>query len=105
MQQIQVTIKPGENFTAAGLMKRYADQTPGVQFHPDLWGEHELTIKGTAYRHHHWSITGAVVTLHLLEADRYRSINIMCRQCLRCAVDCQGTTEKVWTGCVGRVIG
>ena len=104
MQQIQVTIKPGENFTAASLMRRYVDRTPGAQLIPNRWGEYELTIKGTVYLYHHWSVSGEVVTLYLLEADRYRAVNPMCRGCLRLAADCQGTTEKVWTGCTGRVI-
>lgn len=108
MQEVKIAIAPGENFTAAGLMKRYADQTPGVEFRRSYWGETELWIDGTAYRHHHWSITAEDgverVTLHLLDAGTYQSINSMCRTCTRCAVDCKGTTENVWTGCTGRAV-
>lgn len=71
MKEIKIKVDPGENFTAAGLMKRYADQTPGVMFGRSYFGEAELTQDGKKYRYHHWSITsenGAeVVTLYLQE--------------------------------------
>ena len=56
MKQITVTVQHGENFTAAGLMKRYADQT-GAEFRRSCYGAVELVIDGKPYQYHHWSIT------------------------------------------------
>lgn len=71
MIQIKLTVSRGENFTPASLMKRYADQTPGVIFHRGYWGAALLAIGSRNYEYHHWSITaenGAeVVTLHCRE--------------------------------------
>ena len=72
MREIKIEVDPRENFTAASLMKRYADQTPGVEFGRSCWGQSMLTIEGMAYIYHHWSVTGdngaAVVTLYLERA-------------------------------------
>jgi len=56
MKQIQVKVSNGENFTAAGLMKRYADQT-GAIYRNSLWGAAELIIDAVSYQYHHWNIT------------------------------------------------
>lgn len=68
MKQITVTARHGENFTVAGLMKRYADQT-GAEFRRSCYGAAELVIDGKPYQYHHWSITAEngteAVTLHL----------------------------------------
>lgn len=68
MKQITVTVQYGENFTAAGLMKRYADQT-GAEFRRSCYGAAELVIDGKPYQYHHWSITAEngteAVTLYL----------------------------------------
>ena len=70
MKQIQLQAARGENFTPAGLMKRYADQT-GTEFRRSFWGAAELVIEGRFYQYHHWSITAEndveTVTLHLEE--------------------------------------
>ena len=70
MKEITVTVQHGENFTAAGLMKRYADQT-GAEFRRGCYGAAELVIEGKPYQYHHGSITaenGAEsVTLYLEE--------------------------------------
>jgi hypothetical protein len=72
MQKIIVQVSHGENFTAAGLMKRYANQN-GVAFQRSRWGDAELVIGGKAYRYHHWSITANnkndLVTLYLERAN------------------------------------
>ena len=69
MMHIKITVHPGENFTAAGLMKRYADHHAGVEFRKNCWGTAELVIDGKPYRYHHWSVSaenGAdFVTLYL----------------------------------------
>lgn len=68
MRQIKITVQHGENFTAAGLMKQYADQT-GAEFQRSCCGAAELVIDGKPYQYHHWSITAEngteTVTLHL----------------------------------------
>ena len=70
MKQITVTVQHGENFTAASLMKRYANQT-GAEFRRGFWGAAELVIDGITYHYHHWSVTtenGAeTITLFLEE--------------------------------------
>ena len=70
MKQITVTVQHGENFTAAGLMKRYADQT-GAEFRRSCYGAAGLVIDGKPYQYHHWSITAEngteAVTLYLRE--------------------------------------
>lgn len=104
MKKIEITVDPGENFTPAGLMKRYADQTPGVEFQRSVYGNAKLSIQGTAYHYHHWQITGEAVTLYLLERARYESINNMCRCCIRLDQDCEGTSCQTWTGCVRREV-
>ena len=71
MKEIKVSVRHGENFTAASLMKRYADQT-GTEFRRSLWGAAELIIEGEKYQYDHWSVTsenGAdVVTLYLVSS-------------------------------------
>ena len=57
MQEIKIYVNPSENFTPAGLMKRYADQTPNVVFNRGHWGAAQLTIAGSVYEYHHWGIT------------------------------------------------
>jgi hypothetical protein len=70
MKEIKLTVSPSENFTASSLMHRYANQNTGSKFYRSNFGEALLTIEGTAYRYHHWSITAAnaadVVTLYLM---------------------------------------
>lgn len=70
MNQVKITVQRGENFTAASLMKRYANQT-GAEFRRSFWGAAELVIDGIAYQYHHWSVTaenGAeTITLFLEE--------------------------------------
>lgn len=74
MKRIQITVKRGENFSPASLMKRYADITPGAEFCRGRWGGALLVIAGTPYTYHHWSITAEdgneVVTLYLEEGGR-----------------------------------
>ena len=74
MKQIQIQAARGENFTPAGLMKRYADQT-GTEFRRSFWGAAELVIEGRFYQYHHWRITaenGAeIVTLFLEEVIKH----------------------------------
>jgi hypothetical protein len=69
MKNIKITVRHGENFTAASLMKRYADQTR-AEFRRSLFGAAELIIDGEKYQYDHWSVTsenGAdVVTLYLI---------------------------------------
>lgn len=71
MKTIKVSIRHGENFTAASLMKRYADQTR-TEFRRSLFGSAELIIDGEKYQYDHWSVTsenGAdVVTLYLISS-------------------------------------
>lgn len=71
MIQIKVTVSRGENFTPSGLMKRYADETPGAEFRRSYFGNALLQIGDKAYSYHHWSITAEngcdLVTLHLQE--------------------------------------
>ena len=57
VQEITIYVNPSENFTPAGLMKRYADNTPGVGFKRGYFGEAQLTIDGSTYDYHHWGIT------------------------------------------------
>lgn len=106
MKEIRIQVDPRENFTPAGLMKRYADQTAGVQFGRSYWGTAQLTINGNVYEYHHWSITAEkgvpTVTLYLLEVKTRQSLNIMCLSCPGLGNGCDGTTEKVWTGCAMR---
>lgn len=99
MKEIQITTTPGENFTPAGLMQRYAKQTPGVEFQRSVYGTAKLSIEGWAYCYHHWKITGETVTLYLLERERYEDLNPMCRNCIRLDQDCEGTSCQTWTGC------
>ena len=70
MKQIRIQTARGENFTPAGLMKRYADQT-GTEFRRSPWGIAQLVIAGQFYKYHHWSITATndteTVTLYLEE--------------------------------------
>ena len=72
MKQIQITVQRGENFTAASLMKRYADQT-GAEFRRRFWGAAELVIDDNAYHYHHWSVTAEngteTITLFLEEVS------------------------------------
>lgn len=104
MKEIQITTTPGENFTPAALMQRYAKQTPGVEFQRSVYGNAKLSIKGCAYCYHHWEISGDVVTLYLLERERYESLNPMCRNCTELDKGCEGSTCPTWTGCVYREI-
>lgn len=73
MKEIQIKVDPGENFTPAGLMQRYAKQTPGVEFDRSFWGAAQLTINGKVYIYHHWGITaeqGAEIVKLFLEEVR-----------------------------------
>lgn len=71
MKEIKIQIARGENFTPNSLMKRYADQTPGVTFEHGRYFSTFLRIDGKTYDYHHWSITAEndveTVTLHLEE--------------------------------------
>ena len=57
MHEIKLYTDPRENFTPAGLMKRYADQTTGAEFSRGPLSEAQLTISGTVYRYDHWGMT------------------------------------------------
>ena len=57
MKEIKLYTAPDANFTPAGLMKRYADQHPGVSYRRDRSSEAQLTISGCTYKYDHWKIT------------------------------------------------
>lgn len=100
MKEIKVLTNPRENFTPAGLMYRYADQTPGVELQYTQYGDSQLVIHGTVYDYVSWDISSArVAVLRLMPADQYRALCNMCRNCPGLWKGCTGTTEKVWTGC------
>ena len=103
MKEIKITVRAGENFTPAQLMKRYADQTAGVEFQRSVYGNAKLSIEGSAYYYHRWKISGEAVTLYLLECERYDRLNNMCRCCTRLDQDCEGTSCQTWTGCALKV--
>lgn len=69
MKEIKINIDPSENCTPAGLMRRYANDNPGVAFTRSYFHEPQLIIDGNTYRYHHWGITAndgqCVVTLFL----------------------------------------
>ena len=71
MKTIQIITEPRENFTPSGLMSRYAQQTPGIQFARGYFGEARLLIARCVYQYHHWMITAEggreMVTLCLEE--------------------------------------
>lgn len=71
MKSIQIHTNGGENFTPAGLMHRYAQQTAGAQFARGHFGEARLLIADCVYQYHHWMITAEggheIVTLYLEE--------------------------------------
>ena len=75
MNQIQIEVARGENFTPSGLMYRYAQQTPGVTYEHGRFFSTFLRIDGKAYDYHHWSITAEngsqIVTLYLQEVKHY----------------------------------
>lgn len=56
MKQISLSVRNDVNFTPAGLMKAYADQTPSVVFTRNVWGNARLIIEGNVYEYHHWSL-------------------------------------------------
>lgn len=75
MKLIKIQVARGENFTPAGLMKRYADQTPGVTLEHGRFFTTFLRIDGKTYDYHHWGITAKdgveIVTLFLEEVIHY----------------------------------
>lgn len=77
MRQIKIQVALGENFTPNSLMKRYADQTPGVTFEHGRFFTAFLRIDGKTYDYHHWSITAEndveIVTLYLEEVKHHGS--------------------------------
>ena len=74
MKQIKIQVARGENFTPNSLMKRYADQTPGVTFEHGRYFSTFLcfAIDGKTYDYDHWNLTTEnvieIVTLYLEEA-------------------------------------
>lgn len=77
MKEIKIQVARGENFTPASLMKRYADQTPGVTFEHGRFFTTFLRIDGKTYDYHHWGITAEngveIVTLFLEEVIHHGS--------------------------------
>lgn len=77
MKQIKIQVARGENFTPNSLMKRYADQTPGVTFEHGRFFTTFLRIDGKTYDYHHWGITAEngieIVTLFLEEVIHHGS--------------------------------
>lgn len=57
MHEIKLYTDPRENFTPAGLMKRCADQTPGVTYGSRFFCVAQLIINGAVHEYDHWSIT------------------------------------------------
>lgn len=74
LKEIRVVMAAGANFTPAGLMRRYAQQTPGAEVVNGPFFDTRLQIGGIPYRYHHWSITaenGAqIVTLYMEEVRK-----------------------------------
>lgn len=96
MKKIQITVDPGANFTPAGLMQRYAKETPGVEYQNTVYGAAKLAIRGAAYVYHHWNIDGETVTLFLADAG----LNRMCWNCMELGKSCDGTEYPLtMTGC------
>lgn len=64
-----VATHSSENFTAASLMKRYADSTAGASFERGDFGEAILVVDGARYKYDHWKIDGAYVTVFLKKVE------------------------------------
>jgi len=100
MKEIRIPVEPSENFTAASLMMRYAEQTPSVAFQRSLWGNAERIIEGRRYQYHHWGLNSKdAVHLYLLELNTAQELNKMCHICTRLDRDCKGSDFQGWTGC------
>ena len=76
MITIVVEVEHDENFTASGLMYRYAKFHSDTTFSYSRYGEARLTIAGVTYAYDHWKFTPRknistdFVTLTLREVRR-----------------------------------